>query len=165
MLQSGALAIAKGVARALAVRATSGGAHVALISFGGRHARTEVISSSRSRELERAIGELGAGGGTPLRHAVLTALAVCKRPAYGSVDVDKRLSILTDGRTREDLTDLRRRCLGLELGVIDCERGAVRLGRARRLALALGARYVHVESFAAGTGPGGNPSARLDPGP
>jgi len=100
-----------------------------------------------SRGLERAIGELGAGGGTPLRRALLQALSVCQRPAFRGDGVSKRLFVLTDGRSREAVDDLRARCRALEPCVVDCERGALRLGRARGLAAALAAGYVHVEQL------------------
>jgi len=146
MLPSGALAIAKGVAAALAATAARDGGHVALVSFraGAAHARF----GAGSQALQVAIAQLGAGGGTPLRRALLEAIAVGARRDYRGDDVEKRLLLLTDGRTREAVTDLRARCRSLEPCVVDCERGALRLGRARALATALGASYVHVDTLA-----------------
>jgi magnesium chelatase subunit D len=143
MLQSGALALAKGMAAALAARATQAGADIAVVSFAGHSAHVQI----GARGLERAIAELGAGGGTPLRRALLAALAVCRRPAFCGSGVDKRLLVLTDGRSRETVADLRARCSALEPCVVDCERGALRLGRARGLAVALAAGYVQVETL------------------
>jgi magnesium chelatase subunit ChlD-like protein len=100
-----------------------------------------------ARGLERALAQLGAGGGTPLRRALLESLALCRQPRYCGNGVEKRLLLLTDGRTREAVGDLRARCRSLEPCVVDCERAALRLGRARGLAAALGAGYVHVDAF------------------
>jgi magnesium chelatase subunit D len=146
MLQSGALAIAKGVAAALAATAARGGCHVALVSFraGAAHARF----GASCQALQAAIAELGGGGGTPLRRALLEAIALGARRDYRDDDVEKRLLLLTDGRTREVVTDLRARCRSLEPCVVDCERGALRLGRARALATALAAGYVQVDALA-----------------
>jgi magnesium chelatase subunit D len=143
MLQSGALALAKGVAAALAARAKQAGAHVAVVSFAGESAHVQI----GSRGIARLIGELGAGGGTPLRRALLAALAVCRRPAYRERGIDRRLFVLTDGRSREVVADLRARCSALEPCVVDCERGALRLGRARGLAAELAAGYVQVDGL------------------
>lgn len=143
MLQSGALGVAKGVAQALALAAGRARAQVALISFSGEQARTELGAGPST--LERAISGLGGGGGTPLRRALLAALALGQRPAYRDAAVDKRLFLLSDGRNREDIRDLHERCRELTPIVIDCERSTLRLGRARGLAAALGAGYVHVD--------------------
>lgn len=146
MLQTGALPLAKGVAQALTLGATSAGAHVALISFSGDSARTELVSNAHGAHLEGVIGGLGAGGGTPLRRALDAALDVCKQARYRAPDVQKRAFILSDGRTRERLDDMAQRCSALQPVVIDCERGAIRLNRARGLARALGGRYLHVDT-------------------
>jgi magnesium chelatase subunit ChlD-like protein len=143
MLQNGALALAKGVARALAERAIGQRAHVALLAFAGQRVQVQI----GSRGIERAISGLGGGGGTPLRSALLAALALCRRPGYCGPQVQKRLLLLTDGRTPESVSDLRAGCSALDPSVIDCERGSVRLGRARVLAEQLGAGHVNVEEL------------------
>jgi len=143
MLQNGALALAKGVARALAERAIGQRAHVALVAFAGQSVQVQI----GSRGLERAIAGLGGGGGTPLRSALLAALALCRRPGYCGAQVQKRLLLLTDGRTPETVSDLRAACSALEPSLIDCERGPVRLGRARALAEQLGAHHVSVDQI------------------
>lgn len=149
MARSGALALAKGVARALAARAERARVHVALIAFGGELARTELVARARHPGIASAIAGLGAGGGTPLRRALLEALALARRPAYTARRAERRLVLLSDGRTREAVTDLARHCVTLDPLVVDCERGALRLGKARALAAALGADYVHVDALRA----------------
>jgi Mg-chelatase subunit ChlD len=61
------------------------------------------------------------------------------------------LLLFTDGRTRESVEDLAANHPDVEVTVIDCERGALRLGHARRIARALQARYVHVDWIAEGS--------------
>jgi magnesium chelatase subunit D len=145
MLRSGALARAKGVAAALTAQAATRGARVALISFAG--ATVSARLGARPDGLTHAIAELGGGGGTPLRSALVQALAVCKGPAYRECTVEKRVLLLTDGRTRESVSDLRGSCVALGLRVVDCERGPLRLGHARQLATALGAEYSHLDAL------------------
>jgi len=143
MLQSGALGVAKGLAASLAARASQLDQRLAMVSFAGDAARVQL----GSRGLDAAIAQLGAGGGTPLRRALLQSLALCGRPDHRRNGLEKRLFLLTDGRTREAVADLRARCRSLQPCVLDCERGALRLGRARGLAAALGASYVHADTF------------------
>ena len=147
MLRSGALAAAKGVAHAFEARAVRAGAHVALLSFSGSTARREASSGERRSTRERALSALGAAGGTPLNAALHEALAVCSGRRFRSPEVQKRIVLLTDGRTREPLHDLATSDDSIELVVIDCERGALRLGRCAPLARTLGARLLHVDSL------------------
>jgi len=147
MLRSGALAAAKGVAHAFEARAVRAGAHVALISFSGAAARREASHAEHRTTRERALRELGAAGGTPLRAALHEALAVCSGRRFRSPEVQKRIVLLTDGRTREPLHDVHKRDDGIELVVIDCERGPLRLARCAPLAHTLGARLVHVDTL------------------
>jgi Mg-chelatase subunit ChlI/Mg-chelatase subunit ChlD len=147
MLRGAALAAAKSVAHALEADAVRVGAHVALISFRGPSARLEVTSSAGRFALARAISELAAGGGTPLRTAVLAAHELCRQRRFRSDGVAKTLVLLTDGRTRDRLDDLVNAKPNPQLLVIDCERSRLRLARAAALAAALGGRYVHVNSL------------------
>jgi magnesium chelatase subunit D len=147
MLRGGALSVAKGVAQAIAQAAVHAGAHVALISFRGPSARTEATSSAGRAAFGQAITLLGGGGGTPLCEALREVELLCGRPTYRSRAIPKRLYLLTDGRTREPASDLLHARHGIASAVIDCERGHVRLGRARPLAQALRASYVHVDAL------------------
>jgi magnesium chelatase subunit ChlD-like protein len=147
MLRGGALAAAKGVAHALEGSARRAGADMALIAFRGPSARTEFAGGAGRRAFADAVSRLGGGGGTPLRAAMLEALALCSHRAYRSSSVVKRLLLLTDGRTRESIEDLAITRPDLELFVVDCERGSVRLGRARAIAEAIGGTYLHVDTL------------------
>lgn len=148
MLRHGALATAKGVARAFEQRALRSGAHVVLISFRGTGgAEAGVFVTKAKRTLGPTIADLGAGGGTPLASAVREAVALCAQRPWHGTRADKHLVLLTDGRTRERLDPLSPACADLSVVVIDCERGPVRLGRAASLASALRGRYLHVDTL------------------
>jgi magnesium chelatase subunit D len=149
MLRAGALSVAKGVAQALQEKAVRSGARVALISFQGPAARANAHTNAGRGVFMRAISELGGGGGTPLRAALHEALALCKRPAFRVADVQKRLFLLTDGRTQERVTDLTVSLSKLDVLVLDCERSNVRLARAKALAKELSAHYLHVDALLA----------------
>ncbi|MEY2930802.1 MAG: hypothetical protein RL033_1551 [Pseudomonadota bacterium] len=145
MLRSGGLALAKGVAAVATAEARAAGAHVALVSFAGSGAQAQL--DSRGTQLAHTIDGLGGGGGTPLRSALREVLALCQRPAYRERTVEKSVLLLTDGRTRETVADLRGSYRALQLRVVDCERGPVRLGRAQQLAAALGAECSHIDAL------------------
>jgi magnesium chelatase subunit ChlD-like protein len=147
MLQSGALAAAKGTAQALVEAAARARSRLALLSFSGQLVRTEALAEARAGSFDQRIGALGGGGGTPLAGAVREAIQLCRRASFRAPHVHKRLLLLTDGRTRENLDLLRQRAAELEVFVLDCETGPLRLGRARGLATALGGSYLHVGSF------------------
>ncbi len=138
MLRHGALAHAKGVARAFAAQAHRAGAELALLSFGDGHASLAASTRAHRTTHARALDALPAGGNTPLRAALLAAFALCDDD-----DRQQRVVLLTDGRSRERIDDLARDEIALT--VIDCERTQVRLGRARQLAHSLGAAYLHVD--------------------
>jgi magnesium chelatase subunit D len=140
MLRHGALAHAKGIARAFAAQAHRAGAQLAVISFGAN--RATVASSVRDHRTTRdhALDALPAGGNTPLRAALQEAYALCKDDGR-----HHRIILLTDGRTRDRVDDLA--CTPVDVTVIDCERSAVRLARARTLSRSIQAQYLHVDSL------------------
>jgi magnesium chelatase subunit D len=144
MLRGGALSAAKGVANALEFAARRAGARLALISFSGPSARTELTANPGQPAVAATIARLGAGGGTPLREALREAHELYRHAVLRSPALEARLVLLTDGKSREPVDgpgDER-----LSSFVIDCERGTVRLGRARSLASTLRATYLHVDA-------------------
>jgi len=149
MLRGAALAEAKRLAFALEYEARERGAHTALLSFRGAEAHVEVAPRSAPGKLRRRVAELGAGGATPLRVVLGVAAEMVAERAWRSARVAKQLILLTDGRTREAVADLREgfEQLGLELLLVDCERGFVRLGRTPELAQQLGAACTSLDAL------------------
>jgi magnesium chelatase subunit ChlD-like protein len=148
MLRQGALSAAKGVAHAMQKSARRVGARMALVTFRGPAAEVELTADpGQMPAFGDAVSRLGAGGGTPLCAAIATALSVLERPGFRSAEVAKRLVLLTDGRTRESVSEPGLARPDLEIVMLDCERGPVRLQRARSIAAALGARYAHVDAL------------------
>ena len=100
-----------------------------------------------TRAIARAIARLRAlptGGRTPLAAALLAAAAAVRRERARLDAAEARVVIVTDGRG--DDAGLDRGIAALlaqtdDIVVVDSEGGFVRLGRARRLAERLGARY------------------------
>jgi magnesium chelatase subunit ChlD-like protein len=140
MLRSGGLAVAKGVAHAVERSAARVGARLAVLSFRGTGAQIEVDSSPGRAVIPQAIAALGGGGGTPLGAALSAARTLCHQTRWRSANVWKRLLVLTDGRVRE-VPAVTALPADLARVVIDCERGRLRLNRARDVADALRADY------------------------
>ncbi|HTV22412.1 MAG TPA: hypothetical protein VMG12_27175, partial [Polyangiaceae bacterium] len=67
----------------------------------------------------------------------------------------------TDGRSHDDLSGLAAAHPRVAASVVDCERGTVRLGRARGVALHLAAGYIHVEQLWADAATAAPPRASL----
>jgi magnesium chelatase subunit D len=141
MLRKGALSYAKGIACELGRRARAQRAAMHLITFGGAaaHMHRAIIHGAT---LDRALVALGAGGGTPLRHALIDALRVSRRHRGAR---EQRFFLLSDGRSRTRLADLADIGQTMEAVVIDCERARPRLGGARTIAQHLHASYVALD--------------------
>ncbi|ARU04172.1 hypothetical protein CCO03_05310 [Comamonas serinivorans] len=97
MVQSGALALAKGLGIALMDEAYRARRDVGLIRFGGQHAGVEVWPQQSGWFNGDWVEPLTGGGGTPLQAAVDLAQAVVQqaRPAVCC------LWLLSDGRVHE----------------------------------------------------------------
>jgi magnesium chelatase subunit D len=149
---------AKGAVLSLLLDAYQRRDRVALITFAGDEARV-VLRPTGSIEVARArLAELPTGGRTPLAaglHAALDLARLASRTDPGRRPI---LVVVTDGRATAPGPDPAAAALaaaadvargGLESLVVDAEDGDVRLGLARRLAEAMGARHVSLPELAA----------------
>jgi magnesium chelatase subunit D len=151
---------AKGAVLSLLLDAYQRRDRVALVTFRGESAEV-VLQPTGSVEVARArLASLATGGRTPLAVGIGTALEVAERTrssAYQPLVV-----LVSDGRAtagpagvdavaaaQDAAAALRRRSVAAV--VVDAEEGAVRLGLARPLAEAMGARYLTVAELSAGT--------------
>jgi magnesium chelatase subunit D len=124
---------------------------VALVTFAGEEAKV-ALRPTGSLEVARArLTELATGGRTPLAAGVRAALDVA-RSAH-RLDPGRRpvIVVVTDGRATAGGPEPAAAALtagaevaraGFEALVVDAEDGDIRLGLARSLAEAMGARYV-----------------------
>ncbi|QAY52544.1 VWA domain-containing protein [Hahella sp. KA22] len=137
-LSQRALAQAKGVILGLARQAYLAREKLAVLAFGAQ--RTEWIIPCRRapKDITALLNELPAGGGTPLRQALLHARQLLARQTRANPHLTCRTLLLTDGRSRDPLDDLT---WDSPLWVVDTEQAAVKLNRCRQLAQRLGAAY------------------------
>jgi magnesium chelatase subunit D len=134
--------------------------HVGVIAFRGAGAEL-LLQPTRSVEAaERQLRHLPTGGRTPLAHALRLANEVLSRGIGGKRPLPPLLIILSDGRANVPLDgalgdpweqslewaqSLARK--SVPAIVVDTEVGYIRLGRARRLAEALGAHCFPLQQF------------------
>lgn len=134
----GALSQAKGLLASLFEAAYRQRARLAVLHATGRQPRWLWQGSKASPALHHWLAELGAGGGTPLIEALQQANQWLARRQRQKPAEAQRMLILTDGRLKEWPVLAPLECPVL---LVDIEGGPIRLGRAKQLAVELGAEY------------------------
>jgi magnesium chelatase subunit D len=126
---------------------------VSFVSFRGEGARILVPPTSSVELATSRLKELPTGGRTPLADGLQKAAEVLERERLREKERRPLLVLLTDGRAtagpdpRAAAAELRK--LGVASVVVDTEEGYVRLGMARTLAEAMGARPLRLEELRA----------------
>lgn len=148
---------AKGAVLSLLLDAYQRRDRVALVTFAGDEARV-ILRPTASVEVARGrLAELPTGGRTPLARGLRASLEVGRAALRQDPDRRPVLVVVTDGRATSGgpepaQTALQAaaeiRAAGMEALVVDAEGGGVRLGLARTLAEAMGARYVVLPELA-----------------
>ncbi|NMZ62214.1 VWA domain-containing protein [Pseudomonas nitroreducens] len=134
----GALAQAKGLLADTFEQAYRQRARLAVLHATGAQPRWLWQGQKASSQLQVWLEQLGAGGGTPLIEALEQAREWLDKRQRQKPAERQRLLVLTDGRLR-DWPALQP--MGCPTVLVDIEGGAVRLGRAEKLAQELGAEY------------------------
>jgi magnesium chelatase subunit D len=138
--------LVKGATSSLLTRSFKNGDEVAIIVFRGTDARVLLEPSKALHEATTALEYLPTGGRTPLAHALDLARAYITPATV--------LILLTDGRANvslgigdpwQEALDIAGQ-INIPALVIDTENSAERLGRPLKLAEALAAKYVRLES-------------------
>lgn len=140
-----ALSQAKGLLAELFDQAYRERARLALINASGNEPRWQRHGLKASRALQPWLAALGAGGGTPLLAALEQGRnwLLARQKRYPTER--QRCLVLTDGRLKSWEGVAKMPCDSL---LVDLECAPIRLARARKLALELGAGYRHIESMA-----------------
>lgn len=144
LLSRRALAYAKGVVADLCYQAYLQRQRLEIIGFGNQKIVTVQAAQKPPRNIVPLLDSIGAGGGTPLRNALLHVATRLKQLARQSPAEARRLFVFTDARSRDYLHDIAVNC---DTTVIDTEQAVVRIGKARTLAKILNARYLHINSL------------------
>lgn len=140
--RNSALSQAKGLLTQVFDDAYRRRARLALLTASGSAPRWQHQGVKASAALHPWLAALGAGGGTPLQQALEQAGQWLTQRKKRHPCEHQRVLVLTDGRIKP-ITGLAP--FGCESLLVDIETGPIRLGRARELALMLGAEYRHIE--------------------
>ncbi|MCF5172796.1 vWA domain-containing protein [Pseudomonas canadensis] len=137
-----ALTDAKGLLAQLFDDAYRQRARMALLTASGHSPKWQVQGLKAAKGLADWLDQLGAGGGTPLLAALTEAGAwlTLRRKRYPAEQ--QRLLVITDGRLKDIAGLPLLECPGV---LVDIERGPIRLGRARELAVGLQLDYRHID--------------------
>ncbi len=119
-------------------------ARLALLTASGTTPQWQRQGLKASAALQPWLAQLGAGGGTPLLQAMQQARQWLQRRQLSHPDELQRCLVMTDGRLKHWPALEAMPC---QTCVVDIERGAIRLGRARVLADQLQAEYRHVDDL------------------
>lgn len=150
----------KGAAVSLLLDAYQRRDRVALVAFRGEGAEVVLRPTSSVEVASARLAEVATGGRTPLAAGLEAALGVCAAAAGGSHR--PLLVLVSDGRATaspagaDDPMAAAHRVAasiaarGFDAVVIDAEEGRTRLGLARGLAEAMGARYLTLPEFTTG---------------
>lgn len=144
MLARGQLALAKGLLIALFDRARAGRAEVALIAFGGARAELRFGPAVPRWWNERWIEPIGGGGGTPLETGMQRAAQLLETARRREPAREHHLWLFSDGRVTQWPARPRH---ADQVRVIDCEAGALRVGRCEAMAQAWGAECLDVHAL------------------
>jgi len=141
----GALTQAKGLLADTFEQAYRQRARLAVLHATGAQPRWLWQGQKASSQLQDWLEQLGAGGGTPLIEALELARDWLGKRQRQKPGERQRLLVLTDGRLRDWPALQPLNCPTL---LVDIEGGAIRLGRARKLADELDAEYRPVSDVA-----------------
>lgn len=137
-----ALSDAKGLLAQLFDDAYRQRARLALLTVSGRAPNWQVQGLKASKDLWHWLDGLGAGGGTPLPQALSEAAQWLEQRQRRLPAEQQRVLLITDGRLKSLPLLQPLNCPTL---LLDIERGPIRLGRARELAMRLNATYQHLD--------------------
>ncbi len=131
---------------------------VGLISFRGADSELLLPPTSSVDAAARRLTDLAHGGRTPLAEGLLQAGEVLRLEKLRDPDRRALLVVISDGRAthgadaigRAEMAAAHLRSEGIDSIMVDCETGRFRMGLARRLATALGARLCPLDDLADG---------------
>lgn len=140
-LTNALFAKAKGVILAIAQQAYLKREQIVLFTFGNDKVEQVVPQIRAPKDISGLLDNIQAGGGTPLRDALLQAKHWLDRFHKRAPACEHYNYILTDGRTQADVSDIH---LHGTSQLIDTEIAPVKRGRGAAIAQALGANYTQL---------------------
>lgn len=112
---------------------------ISLLGFGNDQVETIVKAGRAPKQIATLLDDISALGGTPLRLVLQKAAHTIKQLSKQYPSVSLCCYLITDGRSRMDLSDLK---LSIPTLLIDIEKALIKRGRGKVLAEQLDAHYV-----------------------
>ena len=137
-LYSRQFALAKAAIVRIAERAYLDREQLLIMGFGNQKIDTLLHCGRSPKELRQFLDGVEAGGGTPLREAVLAANVQSKQLQRANPELQLCSYLITDGKTTQSMEGLS---LPGDSVLIDTEKSAVKQGKGRFIAGILGADY------------------------
>ena len=116
---------------------------IALLCFGNQRTDWVINDSKAPFNINKILSAIQAGGGTPLRQALLEIRHYIGKRRQAQPAEKQKLFIISDGRSRDKLDDIRLDST-VEVFVLDSEKAAVKLNKARDLAMHLEGDYIQL---------------------
>lgn len=133
------MANAKGAVKKLAESAYFKRESLSIMTFGNERIEVILHPQRAPKNMNVLLESICAGGGTPLRKALIQVSEFINKQSY--IYEKCKLYLFTDGRTRESIDNLIIDC---DVMLIDTENTAVKLGLGKELATSLNAQYIHL---------------------
>lgn len=131
--------IAKGVISTIAQKAYLQRDKLSVIGFGNDQVTTIIEVGRSPKNIENILENIPALGGTPLRLGLKKMAERIKQLLHSNPDFSLLCYLITDGRSRADVHDLK---LNQPTLLIDIEKSTIKRGRGRALSDALDANYL-----------------------
>jgi magnesium chelatase subunit D len=114
---------------------------ISLLGFGNNNVETIIKAGRAPKQVTSLLDNISALGGTPLRLILEKAGQSIKQLSQQYPSVSLFCYLITDGRSRTDIDDLK---LNIPTLLIDIENAQIKRGRGRELANQLNAQYFAV---------------------
>lgn len=116
---------------------------ISLLGFGNNQIQTLIKAGKAPKKVQMLLDDINAVGGTPLRQVLEKALQSIKQLRIQTPDLALFCYLITDGRSRADINDLK---LQVPTLLVDVEKTTIKRGRGKTLAAQLDAQYFALSS-------------------
>jgi len=116
---------------------------ISLLGFGNNQIQTLIKAGKAPKKVQMLLDDINAVGGTPLRQVLEKALQSIKQLRMQTPDLALFCYLITDGRSRADINDLK---LQVPTLLVDVEKTTIKRGRGTTLAAQLDAQYFALSS-------------------